>query len=158
MRTLRAASVQFHHAPGDKTANLEKIRAFVERAATSNVRLIAFPEMCITGYWHVRKLSAEEIHALAEPVPSGPSTELLLSLASRHGLTIGAGLIERAGDGSLYNSYAVVMPDGRVACHRKLQAFESPHIKSGDRYTVFDIPQGFKVGVLICYDNNCHKA
>ncbi|HJQ24329.1 MAG TPA: nitrilase family protein [Blastocatellia bacterium] len=154
MRTLRAASVQFHHAPGDKAANLEKIRAFVERAAASGVQLIAFPEMCITGYWHVRKLSAEEIHALAEPVPSGASTEFVLSLARQYRMTIGAGLIERAGDGSLYNSYAVAMPDGRTACHRKLQAFESPHIKSGDTYTVFDTPQGFKVGVLICYDNN----
>jgi len=25
---------------------------------------------------------------------------------------------------------------------------------SGDDYTVFDIPQGAKVGILICYDNN----
>jgi hypothetical protein len=25
---------------------------------------------------------------------------------------------------------------------------------SGSQYTVFDIPQGAKVGILICYDNN----
>jgi hypothetical protein len=25
---------------------------------------------------------------------------------------------------------------------------------SGSAYTVFDIPQGCRVGVLICYDNN----
>jgi predicted amidohydrolase len=31
-RKIRAASVQFNHAPGDKAANLEKIRGFVERA------------------------------------------------------------------------------------------------------------------------------
>jgi predicted amidohydrolase len=29
-----------------------------------------------------------------------------------------------------------------------------PHLSAGDAYTVFDIPQGFKVGVLTCYDNN----
>src|SRR5204863_1201147 len=41
-----------------------------------------------------------------------------------------------------------------TACHRKLHAFESQYIKSGSTYTVFDIPQGCRVGVLICYDNN----
>ncbi|HEX8682629.1 MAG TPA: nitrilase family protein [Ardenticatenaceae bacterium] len=154
MKRIRAASVQFQHLPGDKPANLNKMKAFVEQAAAERVELIAFPEMCITGYWHVRKLSREDVEALAEPIPSGPSTELLLSLAAEHGMTIGAGLIERAEDGSLYNSYVVAMPDGRTACHRKLHTFISPHLKSGDAYTVFETPQGWKVGVLICYDNN----
>ncbi|HEX8499074.1 MAG TPA: nitrilase family protein [Pyrinomonadaceae bacterium] len=154
MKNIRVASVQFQHAPGDRQANLSKVRAFVERAAQSRVGLIAFPEMCVTGYWHVRNLSREEVEALAEPVPSGPSTAALLALSAEHGMTIGAGLIERAQDGSLYNSYVVAMPDGRAACHRKLHAFEGPHMKSGDAYTVFDTPHGCRVGVLICYDNN----
>jgi predicted amidohydrolase len=133
---------------------LVKIKAFVEKAAARQVKLIAFPEMCITGYWHVRNLSREDVDSLAEPVPSGHSTKLLLSLAIKHEMTIGAGLIERAGDGSLYNSYVIAMPDGRTACHRKLHAFEGPYMKSGDAYTVFDIPGGCRIGVLTCYDNN----
>ncbi|HJQ30768.1 MAG TPA: nitrilase family protein [Pyrinomonadaceae bacterium] len=154
MKNIRVASVQFQHAPGDKRANLDKVEAFVERAAAERVELIAFPEMCITGYWHVRNLPRGEVEALAEPVPEGPSTEALLSLSRRHNMTVGAGLIERAADGSLYNSYVVAMPDGRTACHRKLHAFEGPHMKSGDSYTVFDTPHGCRVGVLVCYDNN----
>ena len=154
MNNIRVASVQFQHAPGDKAANLAKIHAFVERAAAHRVELIAFPEMCITGYWHVRNLPHEEVDALAEPVPAGASSRLLLSLSAKHGMTIGAGLVERADDGSVYNSYVVAMPDGRTACHRKLHAFEGAHMKSGDAYTVFDTPQGCRVGVLICYDNN----
>jgi predicted amidohydrolase len=154
MKNIRVASVQFQHAPGDKPANLNKIKAFVEQAAARRVELIAFPEMCVTGYWHVRNLSREEVDALAEPVPSGQSTALLLALSREHGMTIGAGLIERAEDGSLYNSYVVAMPDGRTACHRKLHAFEGLYMKSGDAYTVFDTPHGCRVGVLICYDNN----
>ncbi|HEX8292399.1 MAG TPA: nitrilase family protein [Pyrinomonadaceae bacterium] len=153
-KKIRAASVQFNHAPGDKAANLEKIRGFVERAAERGVELLAFPEMCVTGYWHVRNLGREAVEELAEPVPSGATTAALLSLSARHGMTIGAGLIERAGDGSLYNSYVVAMPDGRAERHRKLHAFEGPHMSSGDSYTVFDTPQGWRVGVLICYDNN----
>lgn len=154
MKNIRAAAVQFQHAPGDKAANLDKIFNFVIQAAARNVNLIIFPEMCITGYWHVRNLSREAIESLAEPVPDGPSTRSLLDLSARHGMTIGAGLIERAGDGKLYNSYVVAMPDGGIACHRKLHAFISPYISSGDRYTVFDTPHGCRVGVLTCYDNN----
>lgn len=154
MRDLRVASVQFQHRPGDRPANLATITAFVEQAAARQVELIAFPEMCITGYWHVRHLSRAEVEALAEPVPDGPSVRQLLALAQAHDMSIGAGLIERAPDGALYNSYVVAMPDGRTACHRKLHVFISEYIQSGDAYTVFDLPQGSRVGVLICYDNN----
>jgi len=94
MNNIRAASVQFQHSPSNKPANLEKIRTFVARAAANQVELIAFPEMCITGYWHVPKLSKSEIQALAEPVPDGPSTQELLALAAEHRMTVGAGLIE----------------------------------------------------------------
>ena len=154
MQPLKAASVQFNHAPGDKAFNLERIRSFVQDAASQGVDLLVFPEMCITGYWHVGKLSRPEIEALAEPVPDGPSTQALLRLAESTKMTIGAGLIEIAKDGKLYNTYVVAMRDGQVASHRKLHCFISEHMASGDEYTVFDIPQGARVGVLICYDNN----
>ncbi len=154
MNNLRAASVQFQHVPGDKEANLANIRSFVAKAYAEKVDLLVFPEMCLTGYWHVRNLSREEIDALAEPVPSGPSTEALLSLASEYGMTIGAGLIERGKDGDLYNTYVVAMPDGRTVSHRKLHTFISEHMNSGSEYTVFDLPDGTKAGILICYDCN----
>ena len=154
MKRIKAASVQFNHAPGDKAFNLDRVRSFVGEAATAEVDLLVCPEMCITGYWHVRKLSRPEIKSLAEPVPSGTSTQELLRLASGHNMTIGAGLIEITESGTLHNTYVVAMPDGRIASHRKLHCFISEHMASGDEYTVFDIPQGARVGVLICYDNN----
>jgi predicted amidohydrolase len=154
MQNLRAAAVQFQHRPGDKAGNLETIRGFVQRAAEQRVDLIAFPEMCVTGYWHVRKLSRADVEALAEPVPHGPTSQELLALSRRTGMTIGAGLIERDDEGRLFNSYVVAMSDGRTACHRKLHVFISEHLSAGDRYTVFNDPHGCRIGVLICYDNN----
>jgi predicted amidohydrolase len=53
MRDIRVATVQFQHAPGDKAYNLGRIRHFVTEAARAGVELVAFPEMCLTGYWHV---------------------------------------------------------------------------------------------------------
>ena len=154
MRNIRVAAVQFQHAPGDKTYNLGRVRHYVEEAARSGAEIICFPEMCLTGYWHVRKLSRAEVEALAESVPDGPSTQALLTLAREHGMTIGAGLIERAGDGRLYNGYVVAMPNGEWACHRKLHEFVSEYLSNGSAYTVFDTPHGCRVGVLTCYDNN----
>ncbi len=154
MRDTRVAAVQFQHAPGDKAYNIVRVRHYVGEAARARVEIIAFPEMCLTGYWHVRKLSREGVEALAEPVPDGPSTRELLRLSCEHGMTIGAGLIERGDDGRMFNAYVVAMPNGDWAVHRKLHVFVSEYLSEGDRYTVFDTPHGCRVGVLICWDNN----
>jgi len=154
MKDVRVASVQFEHKPGDKRANLDKIRSFAGEAARRSVEMIAFPECCITGYWHLRHLSREALMALAEPVFDGPSSQALVSLAKEHKMTIGAGLVEIAGDQTLYNTYVVAMPTGDCQRHRKLHCFISEHMASGSEYTVFDTPHGCRVGVLTCYDNN----
>lgn len=152
--TLRVASVQFESSPGDKNANFRKIETFVEQAAGQGVQLIVFPECCITGYWFIRNLPVEQLAALAESIPDGPSTRRMIDLARQHRITLGAGLVEAAGRGVFHNSYLVALPDGTIHCHRKLHAFEHTAIRSGTDYTLFDLPEGFRVGVLICYDCN----
>lgn len=151
---LRAATAQFESAPGDKAKNFEVIERFVAQAAEQRVQLIVFPECCVTGYWFIRNLSPAQLDALAEPVPSGPSTQRLIRFAGHHQITIGAGLVEAAGGGVYHNTYVVALPDGRVHRHRKIHAFEHDLIRSGTEYTVFDLPGGFRAGVLICYDCN----
>ena len=154
MNPLRMGSVQFQHRPGDREYNFSVVESFTAEAQAAGVDLLVFPEMCITGYWHVRDLDRSQIQALAEPVPQGAYSQRLLALAAKTGMTIGAGMIEEAPDGQLYNAYLVAMPDGTWARHRKLHCFISAHMASGDSYTVFDCPQGARIGVLICYDNN----
>ena len=153
MVQIRAAAVQFCHRSGDKEYNLATLSGFVAEAARQGVQLISFPEMCITGYWHVVGMDRAGIEALAERVPDGPSVTALRDLARRYGLIVGAGLVESDGD-ALYNSYVVVEPDGSWHVHRKLHAFESEHISSGRQYTAFDSTLGCRIGVLTCYDNN----
>lgn len=154
MRDVRVASVQFEHRNGDKAANLETVRRFTAEAARRGAEIVVFPECCITGYWFLRHLSRDELAALAEPVFDGPSCEFLAGLSRDTGVTVGAGLIERAADGAMYNTYVVAMPDGGLQRHRKIHAFISPFVSSGSQYTVFDTPHGCRVGVLTCYDNN----
>jgi len=157
MRDIRVATVQFEHAPGDKHANLGKIRKFTAEAAGQGVEMIVFPECCITGYWFMRKLSRQELRDLAEPVPQGPSSQALRALAQESALTIGAGLVEVDEEGKLYNTYVVAMPNGEWRRHRKIHAFEHDDIVPGSEFTVFDTPHGCRVGVLICYDVNINE-
>ena len=153
-QSIKAAVIQFQHQAGDKKYNLLMMEKFIGQAAVEGVKILAFPEMCITGYWHVPKLSVAGVEALAEPVETGPSIALIRALAIKHQMLIGAGLIERAADGRLYNAYVARMPDGSLHTHRKLHAFEHPAISSNEGFTVFDTPWGVKVGILICWDNN----
>lgn len=153
MPSVRAASVQFNHHAGDKAYNMAVMDGFVRRAASAGVELLVFPEMCITGYWHVRNLDRAALDALAEPL-DGPSIGRVAAWARETGMIVGAGFLERGDDGRLFNAYTVCQPDGRIDCHRKLHAFESDDIASGDRYTVFDTTLGVRMGVLICWDNN----
>ena len=139
---------------GDKEANFAKTEQFTAQAAAQGVRLVIFPECNLTGYWFIRNLSVEQLAALAEPIPDGPSSRRLSALARRHGLTIGAGLVEAAGGGVFHNSYLVALPDGTLHRHRKIHSFEHLAIRPGSELTVFDLPEGFRAGVLICYDCN----
>ncbi|MEV3981683.1 nitrilase family protein [Nonomuraea sp. NPDC049758] len=150
---LRCATVQFEHRPDDKTYNLAQVEHHVRVASADGVQVIAFPEMCLLGYWHLRRQTPERLRELAEPV-DGPSVTAVRALAAEHGVAVGVGFLESDPDGRLFNSYALCLPDGSVHRHRKLHAFEHPAISSGDAYTVFDTPWGVRMGILICWDNN----
>jgi (R)-amidase len=150
---LQVSSVQFQHRANDKGYNLSRIEHFTHEAVARGSRLVVFPEMCISGYWHIPKLDAAGLESIAEPL-SGPSVAHVAAMAREQGIAIGAGLLEMSRDGRLYNSYVVSMPDGQLHCHRKLHAFEHKLISSGSAYTVFDTPWGIRAGILICWDNN----
>ncbi len=151
---LKLGTVQFHYRANDKDYNLAVVERFSREAAASGVKILAFPEMCVNGYWHARNLARKDLAALAEAVPEGASTQRTMALARELDMAVGVGLIERGEDGRLSNSYVFCQPDGSFACHGKLHAFENEHIASGDRFTVIDSPFGVRIGILICYDNN----
>jgi len=154
MDPIRAAAVQMESAPLDKGANFRKIEEHAARASRDGVDVLAFPECCITGYWHLRHRTREELRDLAEDAHEGPSARRLRELARDGRMAIGAGLVERGAGGRLFNSYVVALPGGGVHVHRKIHSFESDHISSGEAFTVFDGPRGWRIGVLICYDCN----
>ncbi len=152
MRDIRIGAAQFEARDADKAHNLSRIDALTRQAVEQGAEVVSFHECCIPGYTFLQTLTRKKLIELAEAVPAGPSVARLGKIARTYGVPLLAGLVEIDGD-VLYNTYVCVTPDGYVAKHRKLHAFISKFISSGDRHTVFDLC-GCRMGILICYDNN----
>jgi predicted amidohydrolase len=152
MRDIRIAAAQFEARDADKEYNLGRIEVLTRRAVAQGAEIVSFQECAITGYTFLQGLPREQIAALAEPIPDGPSTQRLIRLAKQCGAGVLAGLIEVEGD-ALYKGYVTVSPQGFVSKFRKLHPFINPHLSPGNEFAVFELC-GVKCGILICYDNN----
>jgi predicted amidohydrolase len=153
LRNLNIATVQFENASGDKSYNLAKIDHFCALAALKGAQVVSFHECSITGYTFARTLTRAQLFDLSETIPDGPSIRDLVSTARRHKVYVLAGLFERDADGRMYKAHVCVGSDGVIAKYRKLHPFINPHLTPGSEYVVFEI-EGWKCGILICYDNN----
>jgi len=153
MENLKIATAQFEHKSGNKAYNLSVIERLAQQASAEGADVIVFHECSITGYTFARNLSKAQMLALAELVPDGDSTQRLIEIAAKYDIVILAGLFEKDEDDNLYKPYICVDKNGLIAKHRKLHPFINPHLTPGDSYTIFEI-QGWKCGILICYDNN----
>lgn len=157
--TLGAVCMRVVH---DKSANLRRIRAFIEEAASRNVDLLVFPEMAVQGYlrnWrdagYMSPIVMEQIDyyfAEGEQIP-GPTVDVLVELARHHKMYIQVGMAEvNEPQTAIYNSAVLVGPQGLVGVFRKVHALgESPPFRPGTSFPVFDTTIG-KVGPFICAD------
>ena len=153
MNNIKIATAQFENKSGDKSYNLSIIEKLAEKAASEGAGVIAFHECAITGYTFARNLNKEQMLELAEFIPQGPSIVRLQEIAARHNMVVLAGLFEKDEQQRLFKAYVCVDKNGLVAKYRKLHPFINPHLTPGDAYCIFEI-QGWKCGILICYDNN----
>lgn len=153
MKPLKIATVQFEHKSADKIFNLSRIYDLSCRAVSEGATVVAFHECSITGYAFARNLSFDQLHDVAEFIPSGSSVNKLREIAAELDITVLAGLFEKDDKGKIYKAYVCVDKYGLKAKHRKLHPFINEHITPGNQFTVFDIGD-WKCGILICYDNN----
>jgi len=147
---MRVAAAQISCEPGDRAANLGKVRDFAERAKQSGAELIVFPEMTDTGY----SMPAIQKHAATLEQGAVP---LLQKLAKELSLAIACGVSEREGK-DIYNTQVIVGPTGDVLeKYRKTHLVtaapldERPVFKAGDRFVSCKL-DSFTAGLAICYD------
>ena len=153
MEKIKIATAQFENKSNDKDYNLSIIDRISNQAAIQGAKMIAFHECSVTGYTFARHLSKSQMLELAEIIPGGKSVDALTQIAERNNIAVLAGLFEKDKDDNLFKAYVCIDKHGLVAKHRKLHPFINPHLSAGDQYTVFEF-EGWKCGMLICYDNN----
>src|SRR5690606_24635851 len=118
MNPIKVSTAQFENKSGDKAYNPSVIETMTQKAAAEGSSVVAVHECSITGYSFARHLSREQLTAVAELVPDGPSVQRLIGISRRHGIAILAGLFEKDKEGNLYNTYVCVDEDGFVASFR----------------------------------------
>ncbi len=153
MNDLKISTAQFENKNGDKNYNLSVIEELANKASQEGADVIAFHECSITGYTFARHLSKEQMLDLAELIPEGDSIMKLIKIAQKSNIIILAGLFEKDKNDNLYKAYVCVDKNGLIAKYRKIHPFINPWLSPGNEYCVFEI-NGWKCGILICYDNN----
>lgn len=153
---VTVASVNFNAEWGNKAANLQRMKGYIQAAADRGAKIILFPETALTGY-DVKEGSIEMQLAIAETVP-GPVSDELTALTGALGVYVVFGFVEKdlADPSLIYNSAMVLGPQGVIGSYRKIHPAgkESMWAKKGSEPLMFDTPWG-PVGVGICYDSYC---
>jgi len=147
---MKIAAAQISCVPGDREANLQKVRENSERAKNAGAELIVFPEMVDTGY----SMPAIREHAAGWNEGAVPE---LQKMAKELSMAIVCGVSDREGD-AIYNAQVLVGPDGRIlAKYRKTHLVtaapldERACFTAGDEFVSCQFDQ-FNFGLSICYD------
>lgn len=148
-RPFTACLAQTSPRLGDVEANLEQHREAVAQARKQDARLVAFPELALTGYG-LRDLTYE--------VAMRRDHEVLGELAKlSQGVDILTGFVEESDDHRFYNAAAYFSAGRLVHVHRKVYLptyglfEEGRFFAEGTSFDAFDTGLG-RIGVLVCED------
>jgi predicted amidohydrolase len=138
---------QNHPEFGEKEKNLTKA---IDEIKGTKADLMVLPELFSTGYQFI---SVDEVKSLSEEIPSGITCRALAELARKERMFLVFGIAEKDGN-RLYNSAALIGPDGYIGNYRKSHLFaeEKDFFHQGDTgFKVFDIGLA-RIGIMICFD------
>ena len=159
-KKVRVAAIQLDSQLGDVKHNRSRALEMIREAGEHGAKLVVLPELSLSGFCY-----GEDFTKVSEPIP-GETTALVGQVAKNHGMYVVYGLPER-GDvpGILYNSVALIGPDGRVqGKFRKLHVTLYLHttdfldeereiFRPGNELPVFKTDIG-TLGMLICQDGD----
>jgi len=113
-------------------------------------QIVLFPELASSGYVFE---SLDEARSCGEPA-DGPTVSAWVVGAAHFGMVVIGGFAELGDDGSLYNSAAVVGPDGLLAVYRKTHLWDREKLwftPGSEPPPVVETPFG-RIGLAVCYD------
>ncbi|MFF4163926.1 carbon-nitrogen family hydrolase [Streptomyces sp. NPDC001741] len=148
---MHASLIQIAVNP-DESVNSRRERAASLVVAQRGADLVVLPELWPVGAFAYTVFADE-----AEPL-SGPTHDIMAKAAAEAGVWLHAGsFVERAGDGTLYNTTLVFSPQGeRAAAYRKIHRFgfdkgEAVMMGAGEELVTVALPET-TLGLATCYD------
>lgn len=148
---MRASLIQIAVEP-DESVEARRERAASLVVAERGADLVVLPEL-----WPVGAFAYTVFEQEAEPL-RGPTHDVMARAAAEAGVWLHAGsFVERAPDGTLYNTTLVFSPDGeRSAVYRKIHRFgfdkgEAVMMGAGEELVTVTLPQT-TLGLATCYD------
>ncbi|MBT2378107.1 carbon-nitrogen family hydrolase [Streptomyces sp. ISL-111] len=148
---MRASLIQIAVDP-DESVEVRRERAASLVVAQRGSDLVVLPEL-----WPVGAFAYTVFEQEAEPL-QGPTHGVMAKAAAEAGVWLHAGsFVERAPDGTLYNTTLVFTPDGeRSAVYRKIHRFgfdkgEAVMMGAGEELVTVVLPQT-TLGLATCYD------
>ena len=166
-RITRAALIQAsNETPGEasideiKSAMIDKHVALIEQAAEQGAQVTCLQEIFYGPYFCAEQDT--RWYESAEPIPDGPTVQLMQTLAKKHKMILVVPIYELDMTGVYYNTAAVIDEHGEyLGKYRKHHIphcnpgfWEKFYFKPGNLgYPVFETSAG-KIGVYICYDRH----
>lgn len=172
-RIIRVGLIQSHHeVSGERPLEehkkfaLDKHLGMVYEAKQKGAQVVCLQELFYGPYFCAEQNSRWT--DLTEPVPNGPTTQLMQSVAKETGMVMIVPLYEEEITGLYYNTAVVIDADGIFL--GKYRKNHLPHVQAGKNpntgfwekfyfrpgnlgYPVFDTAVG-RIGVYICYDRH----
>lgn len=147
---VKVACVQMRIVQNDVEQNLSRAKTMILEACQHGANLLVLPELFNTGCVFDDRAQA---YQFAEPIPSGKSAQMLLSLAMEHGVYLTGSILERSGP-DIYNTAVLAGPGGLVGIYRKLHPCEEEvywNEPGNLGLPVFHTELG-RIALLICLD------
>ena len=148
MRTLNLALAQINTTVGNFEENYKKIMSYTDRARKMGADVVAFPELCLTGY------PPEDLLLKSEFIDD--NLKYLKKIQQNTtGITVIVGFVDRKDD--IYNSAAIIQNKKLVGLYQKIYLpnygvfDENRYFQAGQQVPVFQLGE-IPIGVNICED------
>lgn len=148
--------VNFHSIYGNKQANINNMKYYIEKAHEKGVKILLFPEMCVNGYVSSsdpNEASYKWAVESAEPL-DGPTAQTFAQIADDYDMYIvyGASQTIEGDSNHAYNSAFICTPEGDVTAYQKITPVEGDWCVPGTTPVLIDAGEYGKIGLSICYD------
>lgn len=145
--TVRVALVQMRCEKSAVLENLDAFSQYLAEAATRDIDIIAFPEMCLTGYADPVKYRGAALHL------DGPEVSRLLRLTKGHPGCVLVGLVEANPKGKPFITHVCVRNGVMLGLYRKITIVdeEAEWFSSGVSVPVFRHRE-LTFSIAICAD------